>query len=345
MRCSPVVWVAASASTATAPCSWTITGLSSSSSRPALEQQLAGARGEPRGGGDVERRAAARAGEQRRAAQAAQRALDALGVAGSGTTRDVVERLGPDAAEADDEHRHDAVARARRRAAPRPAAPSARRARVASTPVGQRAAARTRGARASLGEVDVSTTRRARSCAAAPAPRASARPGRRARRHAATASSASSATRPSGTGDAGRAQQRLGLVLGEPAPRRPCATARASRDRGDPLRVRRRRGERRSTRSPVRSPATRGDAVRDQAGGDVVVEQLGQRRGDARPARRLAAPRAHARRARPPTTPRRAVEPVALVVAARARGRSPGRRRARATSARSAVGLVPEQRV
>ena len=93
-----------------------------------VEQQRARARGERGGGRDVDRGAGARARQQRRGAQRAQRALDARGVGGQRDDGDVAEGLGPDAAQPDGEYGHDGVAARADQQLDRRAAPSPRRA-------------------------------------------------------------------------------------------------------------------------------------------------------------------------------------------------------------------------
>ena len=109
-RPDPLAHGAATASRAIRAVGATDTGLSSSSARPLLEQQLAGPRRRARRGGEVDRLAAAAAGQQRRAAQRARAPRSTrAGVGRQRDDRDVVERLGPDPAEPDDQRRHDRV--------------------------------------------------------------------------------------------------------------------------------------------------------------------------------------------------------------------------------------------
>ena len=288
------------ASTTTAPSRWTITGLQ-------LDQARSGSSWQRR------RRSARRSrrlgsAPRRRSARSIR-----LGAAGSGMTRDPVERLGVDAAEADHEHRHDArrAATAMRSSTPGAAIRSTSTSRAApsrgSDPLSARLAdARFRRAR--------SRARRAvaRSCGACRAPR-------RLTRHRAAE------VVPGGDGvvlvggepavgdrDAARAQQRLGLVLGEPRP--VAAPRRCGRRSRAGARRRQRRGQRGGDarcRCAGRRPR---HARLAELPRRLVVEQLGQRRRDHhrhgrdRRAREDRPPRP------PPSSPRRAGDARRAVV-------------------------------
>ena len=176
---------------------------------------------------------------------------------------------------------------ARRRSARRRAAPSARRG--PRRRCGWRASARRRGRRP---RGDVERERAGRGLVLESRARELDRDRAAEPASAATASSSPVTTRPVDDGDAGGAQERLGLVLREPAAARgarrwrrrepmaattrgtlrPCRSA-APRRRAAPGGRRRRRGRR-------AGPAIGGDARLGEAPGGGVVEELGERGGD-----------------------------------------------------------------
>ena len=302
----------------------TITGLSSSSARPCVEQQLAG------GGGERAAAATSSGGRPRPPVStarraAAQRGSTRAGVDGQRQDGDVVERLGPERRRGRRRARARPRRRGRRRAARRPAAPCARRAPVAARRRSRsRAASRTA---AGVGEVRARTpptlglVPQARAGGLDRHGRRRARARRRPRRRRVRRRG------PRGTGDAGAAQQRLRLVLGRasasPCRRRaarraaPIAAIRAGSGGGAPSAA--------AQRSPVRSPADAGSPSACSAAAVVVGSSSGSVGGDARPAPASSrAPRADGVEHGVPRVGGRAVEPGGLVVAARARGRSRG---------------------
>ena len=98
---------------------------------------------------------------------------------------------------------------------------------------------------------------------------------------AATASSGPTARRPSTTESPALPQERLGLVLREPAVSVVAVgDARRRAHLRDPLRVRRRRGQRLHAAQRRGEAGERRHPLVDHARGDAVVEQLGQRRGE-----------------------------------------------------------------
>ncbi len=220
---------------------------------------------------------------QERGARAARRASRARGLASSGASRigDVVEDLGEDAAEPDQDRRAElgvAVqpddqldARAR---------PSARRARRGpSSAAAPRPSSSRSGGRPDRVVADEAERgrRRCRSCG--PGRRASSfsdHRASRARRAAATAAPASGAATPRVTGEAGVAQQREALALGQDGGRGPGRAVESASGRGrtasgrrpaparraGPARPRRRSACRRSHRAPRRSPLNASRAPR-----------------------------------------------------------------------------------
>ena len=271
---------AASASTTTTPCSCTSTGFSSSSSRrlssrisPAAEASRAAA-GTSSGGRP---RPPLNSGAAR---SAADRLLHALGRGGQRDHRGVGERLGPDAAGSDDQARHHAVAARGHEKL------GAGRRHPLNEHAGVRHAERdqppVRGARVGLGAHVRGRAPPARPCD-------EGGPGQL-ERHA-----------PAELGERGRrivlaghkpalhhgqtigAQELLDLVLGHPpgavVGHAACRRGRLA-DRAQPPRVARRLRQRRHAREPSPQARHGGDSRVDEAHRGVLVEQLGQRRGD-----------------------------------------------------------------
>ena len=212
-------------------------------------------------------------------------------LAGQRHDRDVVEQLGPDAAEPDHERRHDRVAaggddqldagrghpldehaprvRGRERASRRYAAATSPASRSPSSTPPSSDLCWT----AALAELERD---------------GAAELGQRAPR----ASSSSATTRPSTTATPRCAQQLLGLVLGQPLAAGRVGARRRAAARRSPAAAPGRPAAGRSAggaAQPGAQPGDRGDAGLREPPRGVVVEQLGQRRGDDR--RHRAAPR------------------------------------------------------
>ena len=202
----------AMASTTTAPCAWTRTGLHSIRST----SSVVSCGREARGGGKVG------AGEQRGAAEVVEGVLDAFGRGGEREDGDVVEHLRVGAAEADRAARGPRRRGGPPRSARRRAAPSARPGRRRS-PLRRRQAART-----SASALTSSASADAALCSSPAAERLTAT-GPPSSASAATASSSPAATRPGTTGTPAARSSALASCSAEPARGRTLSAANEAR--------------------------------------------------------------------------------------------------------------------